>query len=122
MAMRVIPSSWILLGLIFALLAATAKASQRKGLLRLSASARVSLGFAAGGVVQVINERRLWPGCFGLVASCFLAWVGVRKYNRDPEGRTPLLPCSEWTTCKVRFSASSTIEFPKTPFSDNQHP
>jgi hypothetical protein len=88
-AIRIIPLSLVLLALIFALLAVITKVSKRKGLLRLCASVTVALGFAIGGVAQVINEERLWPGCFGLGASCFLAWVGFRKHTRDPEGRTP---------------------------------
>jgi len=87
--MRVIPTSLILLGLIFALVAASTKLSPRKGLLRLAASVTVSLGFASGGVAQVILEGRLWPGCLGVVVAGFLSWVGITKYNRDPEGRTP---------------------------------
>ena len=89
LAMRVVPSGLILLGLTFALLAAIIKVSERKGLFRLAASIAVALGFAIGGAAQMTGEKRIWPGCFGLVVSCFLAWIGFRKFNRDPEGRTP---------------------------------
>lgn len=89
LAIRVIPSSLILLGLTFALLAAITKVSERKGLFRLAASVAVALGFAMGGIAQMMSERRLWPGCFGLAVSCSLAWLGIRKFNRDPEGGTP---------------------------------
>lgn len=89
LAMRVVPSGLILCGLTFALLAAIIKVSEEKGLFRLAASIAVALGLATGGAAQMVGERRIWPGCFGLVASCFLAWIGVRKFNRDPEGRTP---------------------------------
>lgn len=89
MSIRIAPLCLVLLGLVFALSAALTEVSSRKGLLRLSASAMVALGFAVGAVSQVINEKRLWPGCLGLGVSCFLAWIGFRKFKRDPEGRTP---------------------------------
>jgi thiol:disulfide interchange protein len=89
LAMRIVPSGFILLGLALALVAAIIKVSERKGLFRLAASIAVALGFVIGGAAQMTSERPIWPGCFGLAASCFLAWMGVRKFNRDPEGRTP---------------------------------
>ena len=86
---RVAPLALMLLGLIFALWAALITVSSRKEILRLAASVAVALGFGVGAVSQIINDQRWWPGSFGLGMFLFLAWVGLRKFKRDPEGRTP---------------------------------
>jgi hypothetical protein len=86
---RVIPASLILLGLTCALIAVFAPVSPRKGWTRLLSSVLVSAAFAVGSISQIVKDHRLWPGGYGLGAAVFLAWIGMRKRKRDPEGKTP---------------------------------
>jgi high-affinity Fe2+/Pb2+ permease len=87
--MRAIPLTLILTGLLSALIAALQPASTLKGRARLLSSFAVAAGFLAGGVEQVWSESRLWPGSVGLLIALWLAWIGWRKYQRDPDGKTP---------------------------------
>jgi hypothetical protein len=80
----------ILLGLASLLIASFAPVSRQKGWVRLFASIFVSVAFAVGSITQIQSERRIWPGAFGLAVAMFLAWGGLRKHKRDPEGRTPV--------------------------------
>lgn len=86
---RAIPLGFIVLGLIFAIVASLTPVSKQKGLLRLVASLLVACAFWEAATIQMLGEHRLWPGAFGIGAGAFLAWIGYRKYKRDPEGRTP---------------------------------
>jgi hypothetical protein len=85
---RAIPLGFVLLGLIFAAVASLTPISPRKGLLRLIASGLVGAAFVEGSIVQMFGEHRLWPAAFGIGAGAFLAWIGYRKYKRDPDGHT----------------------------------
>jgi lipopolysaccharide export LptBFGC system permease protein LptF len=78
-----------LLALFCVLIAAVISVSKAKGQLRLMASILVAAGFILGSLLQMVSEKRLWPGSLGVVAGVFLAWIGLRKYRRDPDGRTP---------------------------------
>ena len=89
LAARVLPLGLVLLGLVCALVAALSARSSQKGLCRLAASLLVGAAFTVGSIAQMIKETRLWPGVFGLGAGAFLMWVGYRKYQKDPKGKTP---------------------------------
>jgi hypothetical protein len=86
---RAIPLGFVLLGLTFAAIASLTPISPKKGLRRLIASLLVAAAFLEGSIAQMAAETSLWPGAFGIGMGAFLAWIGYRKYKRDPDGRTP---------------------------------
>jgi hypothetical protein len=55
----------------------------------VSGSLFIGIAFALGALTQSMHTGKSLPGVVGLVAGAFLMWVGIRKYQRDPEGRTP---------------------------------
>ena len=63
--------------------------SRAKGKMRLAGSVLLGLGFiwvvptAFNGVLPV------WRAAPFPVAGLVFIWLGIRKYRRDPEGRTP---------------------------------
>lgn len=63
--------------------------SLAKGRMRFLGSLLIALAIPLGAIDQAITTSDLAPGVMGLLAGAFLAGVGVRKYRRDPEGRTP---------------------------------
>ena len=71
------------------LVAAVLPVSVAKGRIRLLGSLSVGAGFAVMSLTQIVNENRLWPTAVLLFGGIFLIWVGLRKYRRDPEGKTP---------------------------------
>jgi hypothetical protein len=86
---RVLPIGFILLAVLCVLVAAVMPISKAKGQTRLAASLLVGAGFVLGALFQMTKEGHIWPGIGGLAAGAFLAWVGLRKFRRDPEGITP---------------------------------
>ncbi|GGH00720.1 hypothetical protein [Silvibacterium dinghuense] len=87
--MQALPLSLVLLGLVFAIVAAITPVSLKKGLRRLLSSLLVGAAFILGSIEQIIAEHHLWPGAFGIGAGAFLVWIGYRKREKDPDGRTP---------------------------------
>jgi hypothetical protein len=78
----------ILLALVTVIAAALMPISLRKGKTRLYGSLFVSAAFLTASISQMVEARRLWPEAILLVGASFLAWLGIRKYRRAPEGRT----------------------------------
>jgi hypothetical protein len=70
-------------------IAALTPVSRAKGRIRLSASLFIGIAIPLGALSQAIAEGKLLLGVAGLVGGVFLVWIGLRKYRRDPEGRTP---------------------------------
>jgi threonine/homoserine/homoserine lactone efflux protein len=70
-------------------IAALAPVSRAKGRMRLAGSLSIGIAIPLGGLSQAIREGKLLPSIVGLLGGVFLVWVGLRKYQRDPEGRTP---------------------------------
>jgi hypothetical protein len=83
----------VLVFVIFAVgcvvIAALTPVSRAKGRIRLAASLFIGIAFPLGALSQAIGEGKLLPSVVGFVAGVFLVWIGLRKYRRDPEGRTP---------------------------------
>ena len=63
--------------------------SRRKGNVRFAGSLLVGIVFGAEALLQIASRHRFWPEVLLLLMGGLLIWVGVRKRNRDPEGRTP---------------------------------
>ena len=59
-----------------------------RGRIRLLGSILIALAMSLGGIEQTVTTYDFAPIVIGLLAGVVLAWVGVRKYRRDPEGRT----------------------------------
>jgi len=87
--MRFLPPALFLLALVSVPIAAVMQPSRSKGQLRLLGSMSLAAGFVVGSILQMAAESREWPASLGLAAGIFLAWVGLRKYRKDPDGRTP---------------------------------
>jgi uncharacterized membrane protein YgdD (TMEM256/DUF423 family) len=87
--LKFLPLGLILLGLACLLVAGLTQVSPRKGWARLSASLLVGAAFVAGSISQMVKQHRIWPGAVGLGGGVFLAYVGLRKHERDPDGKTP---------------------------------
>jgi hypothetical protein len=88
--LRVFPFEFILLGLACLLVAALTPVSPRKGWARLFASLLVGTAFVLGSCWQMVKDNRTAPGAIELGVGLFLVYVGVRKFKRDPEGKTPV--------------------------------
>jgi hypothetical protein len=86
--MKFLPVIFILIGLACALIATLMPVATPKGRIRLASSLAVGLGFIIGAIGQVVEEGNIWPGGLGFVVGIFLSWIGVRKYHRDPKGKT----------------------------------
>jgi hypothetical protein len=70
-------------------IAALTPVSRAKGRIRLAGSLFVGTAILLAALSQAIAEGKLRLGVAGLLGAAFLVWVGLRKYRRDPEGRTP---------------------------------
>ena len=76
------------LAVVSVMIAAVTPRSRTKGRLRLAGSLLIGTAFVVGSLCQALIEAKLWLGLVGVSAGLFLGWVGMRKYRRDPEGRT----------------------------------
>lgn len=76
------------LAVVSVMIAAVTPTSRTKGRLRLAGSLLIGTAFVVGSLCQALIEAKLWLGLVGVSAGLFLGWVGMRKYRRDPEGRT----------------------------------
>jgi hypothetical protein len=63
--------------------------SRAKGRIRLAGSLIIGIAIPLGAIAQAVQEGRLRLGVGGILGGTFLVFVGLRKYHRDPEGRTP---------------------------------
>jgi len=70
-------------------IAAFTPISRLKGRARLAGSLFVGIAIPLGALSEAIAHRNIVTAVIGLTAGVFLVWVGMRKYRRDPEGRTP---------------------------------
>lgn len=89
MIMRLAPLSLVLLAVLCVIIAALTPVSRLKGQLRLLGSLLAGAAFCTGSVVQVAQDHRQWPGLLLSAMGGCLIWLGLRKYRRDPEGKTP---------------------------------
>jgi hypothetical protein len=71
------------------LIAAFTPISRAKGRARLAGSLFIGIAIPLGVLPEAIAQRKAITAVIGLAAGVFLVWVGMRKYRRDPEGRTP---------------------------------
>lgn len=72
------------------LIAALTRVSRAKGRIRLAGALLIGTAFPVAALSQAITVGKVLPGVIGVLGGLFLVWVGLRKYRRDPEGRTPL--------------------------------
>jgi hypothetical protein len=86
---RYFPLALIMLGLLCALIAALQGISRSKGKARLLSSFSIAGGLFISGVLQIPIDRKPWPGDLLPLAGIFLAWIGWRKFERDPNGKKP---------------------------------
>jgi sulfite exporter TauE/SafE len=63
--------------------------SRLKGRVRLASSLLVGAAFPVMAISQGVMQRKPLLSVVELIAGAFLVWLGLRKYRRDPEGRTP---------------------------------
>lgn len=70
-------------------IAALTPVSLTKGRIRLSGSLFAGIAVPLSVLSQAIREGKLLLSVVGLLGGVVLVWVGLRKYRRDPEGRTP---------------------------------
>jgi hypothetical protein len=89
MFMRLAPLSLALLAVLCVVIAALTPVSRFKGQVRLLGSLLAGVAFCTGSVVQIAQEHRQWPGLSLSALGGCLIWFGLRKYSRDPEGKTP---------------------------------
>ena len=83
--MSILPLCLIILAAVSVPIAALIPISNSKGRVRLAGSLLLGTGFILMGVVHVIVNQRYW---LLVIGGGFLIWVGLRKYRRDPQGRT----------------------------------
>ncbi len=89
MTLEVIPLGLIVLAILCLIVAALVPVSRAKAYARLLGSLCVGTGFVIDSVLQVVNAGGSWPRYFEGIAGALLLWVGLRKFGRDREGRTP---------------------------------
>lgn len=63
--------------------------SRAKGRCRLAGSFLLGLAFISAFPSALRDAPHLWQALLLPLAGLILIWLGVRKYRRDPEGRTP---------------------------------
>jgi hypothetical protein len=79
----------IVLALVCVVVQALMPVSRGKSNVRFTGSLLVGIVFGAEALLQIAFRYRLWPEVLLLLMGGLLIWVGARKRNRDPEGRTP---------------------------------
>jgi hypothetical protein len=86
---RVVPLGLILLGVFCVIVAALRPVSRQKGQMRLLASLLGGAAVSVDSVTKIGKENLLWPAIIQLVGGFCLIWLGLRKFKRDPKGKTP---------------------------------
>jgi uncharacterized membrane protein len=84
---RLLPSVLVLIAFLCVIVAAMAPVSKLKGQARLLASLSLGSGFVVNCLVQ---RFAIWQLLLGLTAGALLILLGLRKYRRDPQGKTPV--------------------------------
>jgi hypothetical protein len=79
--------------------------SRGKSNVRFAGSLLVGIVFGAEALLQIASRHRLWPEVLLLLMGGLLIWVGARKRNRDPEGRTP-----QRLSCDPRWQLAHAFE------------
>jgi len=69
-------------------LAALIPTSSIKGRIRLAGSLLVGAAFLVASLSQALAQGKPILFVVGLMGGAFLVWLGLRKYRRDPQGRT----------------------------------
>jgi hypothetical protein len=86
--MRFVPLGFIIVGALSALIALAIPISKLRGRVRLLSSLSVGTGFCLYSLLPfTYGSSRQRIGLAGV--GILLTWLGLRKYQRDPEGRTP---------------------------------
>src|SRR5271163_1592460 len=88
MAYQIIAFSFVVLACFCVLVAALCPSSRFKGRTRLVGSMSIGAALCLGCLPQIVKDGRLWPGVVGVAGGIALGWLGLRKYQRDPEGKT----------------------------------
>jgi hypothetical protein len=78
----------IVIGAISALIALAIPISKIKGIMRLIGSFTVGAGFCSASYA-ILKQGLVVQGTLIITFGLLLLWLGLRKYQRDPEGRTP---------------------------------
>lgn len=85
---KLIAAGIIVLAALSVPIAAMIPKSQLKRRFRLAGSLLLGIGLVVASVGEMIQSGRLLPEGILTAGGVFLVYVGVRKYRRDPEGRT----------------------------------
>ena len=86
MILRFLPLGLIALAVICVAAAAILPMSRTKGQVRLAGSLSIGAAFAAGSLLSTTGQS--WQHGVGVAMGASLAWIGLRKYRRDPDGKT----------------------------------
>ena len=86
MILRFLPLGLILLAVLCVAVAAVLPISRTKGQVRLAGSLSLGAAFAVGSLLSTTGQS--WQRGVGVVMGAFLAWIGLRKDRRDPDGKT----------------------------------
>jgi hypothetical protein len=89
MNLNVFGGSLIILAVVSVAIAMLIPRSRAKGRMRLAGSLLLGLAFIVTFPGLLQQTPHSWRAIVVPVGGVFLIWVGVRKYRRDPEGRTP---------------------------------
>jgi ABC-type xylose transport system permease subunit len=89
MFVRILPLGLVVIAVACVLIAALTPVSRQKGRIRLAGSLCIGAAFLIGSVSQILTKGKSIPALIGALCGVFLVWVGLRKYRRDPEGRSP---------------------------------
>ena len=85
---RVLSLVFVVAAALSVLIATLTPVSRFKGRIRLLGSCLVGVAFLVTSVTEMIRAEKLWPQSLLTAAGIFLIWIGFRKYQRDPKGRT----------------------------------
>ena len=87
MILRFLPLGLILLAVLCVVVAAILPISRTRGQFRLAGSLSVGAAFVVGSLLSATGQS--WQRGVAIAVGAFLAWIGLRKYRADPNGKTP---------------------------------
>ncbi|UWZ82443.1 LptF/LptG permease family protein [Occallatibacter riparius] len=88
MNLTIVPVSLIILAAVSVPAAMLIPRSRAKGRMRLAGSLLLGMGFISEFPAALHDVPPLWRAALVPIGGLFLVWAGIRKYRRDPEGRT----------------------------------
>lgn len=88
MLMKYVVAAFSVSAVCCGVIAALTPVSRTKGRLRVAGSLLIGMAISFGALSQGVAEGNLWLGLVGFLCGVCLVWLGLRKYRRDPEGRT----------------------------------